>query len=387
MAKADTLDGVDPMNQYVQVTGLKPGTTRYPRYDAAALGFEKYWYPVMLSRQLKEGKPAALTLFGQRIMFYRDRGRAFALQDRCPHRGVRISVGKQEFPGTWSCRYHGWTFDLKSGKVVAALTDGPDSKVCGNAGVRVYPVEERGGMIWVYNGTDTPPPVEDDIPSELLREDAVSEWRFTERPGDWRHAAENGFDEGHGKYLHRDSWYASFLQLPGWIHSDVIHEPEGWLTRQGSAIGYQGDFPGLGKWPKLHGWKTQKVLSRASIRMPCTLRIHLGEYVHFEWYIPTSTGHHRYIQAVVKFTKGVDALLFRLRYWAYIRWIFHVEFNNQDASMVEMMETPPEILYRPDLSIIGWRRLCENARGAESTDPREKDVSGFSNQQQSAAKS
>ena len=27
--------------------------------------------------------------------------------------------------------------------------------------------------------------------------------------------------------------------------------------------------------------------------------------------------------------------------------------------MVEMMETPP-VLYRPDLSIIGWRRLCEN---------------------------
>src|SRR5262249_60329296 len=66
---------VDPMNEHVQVTGLKRGTTRYPRYDAAALGFEKYWYPVMTSRQLKEGKPRALTRFGERIMFYPDQGR------------------------------------------------------------------------------------------------------------------------------------------------------------------------------------------------------------------------------------------------------------------------------------------------------------------------
>jgi phenylpropionate dioxygenase-like ring-hydroxylating dioxygenase large terminal subunit len=364
------------MNEYVQVTGLKVGTTRYPRYDAAALGFENYWYPAMLSRQLREGKPQALTFFGERIMFYREKGRAYALQDRCPHRGVQISKGRQEFPGTWSCPYHGWTFDLKSGTVVAALTDGPDSKVCGNARVRAFPIEERAGLIWIYGGKDNPPPVENDIPSELLRPDAVAEWRVTDRPGDWRHAAENGFDEGHGKYLHRSSWYAFFLQLPAWIHSDTIDEPEGWITRRTKTVGYQGDFPGLGKWPKIHGWKHQKVLSRASIKLPCVLRIDLGKYIHFEWYVPTSVGHHRYFQTVVKYTSGLNALLFRLRYWTYLRWIFHVEFNNQDARMVEMMQTPPEVLYRPDLSIIGWRRLCENARGLKPAKGADEEIAG-----------
>src|SRR5262245_18960295 len=58
---------VPPMNVLVQVTGLKRGTTRYPRYDAAALGFANYWYPVMTSRQLRERKPKPLTLFGERI--------------------------------------------------------------------------------------------------------------------------------------------------------------------------------------------------------------------------------------------------------------------------------------------------------------------------------
>jgi phenylpropionate dioxygenase-like ring-hydroxylating dioxygenase large terminal subunit len=355
------------MNDHVQVTGLKRGTTHYPRYDAAELGFENYWYPVMQSGGLAEGKRIAITLFGERIMFYRENGRVYALHDRCPHRGVRISRGRQEFPGTWTCPYHGWTFNLQTGKVVAALTDGPDSKVCGKAGVRTYPVEERAGMIWLFNGTMPPVPIEEDVPSELLREDAIIEWRITERPGDWRHAAENGFDEGHGKYLHRNSWVAIFgrVQMPAWIHSDIIHDPENWVTRQSSTVGFQGDFPGLGKWPKIHPGRKQKVFSRASIRMPGALRINLGEYIHFEWYVPTTVGHHRYIQNVVKHTKGLNALLFRLRYWAFIRWVFHVSFNNEDARMVEMMQTPPEILYRPDLSIIGWRRLCEKPRGAK----------------------
>jgi hypothetical protein len=53
-----------------------------------------------------------------------------------------------------------------------------------------------------------------------------------------------------------------------------------------------------------------------------------------------------------------------LRYWLLERWRFHVQFNNQDAWMVELMpESGPERLYRPDASITGWRRLCDNARG------------------------
>jgi len=352
------------MNQHVQVTGLKPGVTRYPRYDGAGLGFEHYWYPVMRSSQLKPNKPVALTLFGEKIMFYRDQGKVYALHDRCPHRGIKISIGKQEFPGTFTCRYHGWTFDLKSGSVVAALTDGPDSKVCGHTGVRTYPVEERVGFVWIYNGTDTPPPVEDDIPSEFLADNAVIESRITERPGDWRHAAENGYDEGHGKYLHRDSWWVTFRHPPAWVHSDVEKEAaEGWITRKGTAHAFQSEYPGLGVWPKKQPWTSARILAKASIKLPGVLRIHFGEWIHFEWYVPTTVGHHRYIQVVLKHTSGLSALMFHLRYWLYIRWLFHVEFNNQDARVVEMMETPPERLYRPDLTIIGWRRMGENARG------------------------
>jgi len=35
--------------------------------------------------------------------------------------------------------------------------------------------------------------------------------------------------------------------------------------------------------------------------------------------------------------------------------------------MVRLMRTPPERLYRPDVSIIAWRKLAETARALPST--------------------
>ena len=133
----------------------------WPRYEAAVLGFRDYWYPVTWSRKVT-GKPLAITLGGEKIMLIREAGTVHALHDRCPHRGVPLSheMGTQEFPGTWTCCYHGWTFDLKTGVLVAAITDGPDSPICGKVAVRTYPVEERLGLVWVFLGdAPNPPPV------------------------------------------------------------------------------------------------------------------------------------------------------------------------------------------------------------------------------------
>jgi hypothetical protein len=46
-------------------------------------------------------------------------------------------------------------------------------------------------------------------------------------------------------------------------------------------------------------------------------------------------------------------------YWTIVRWIFHGQFNDEDALMVDVMDAPPERLYRPDKAIIAWREMCE----------------------------
>ena len=55
-----------------------------------------------------------------------------------------------------------------------------------------------------------------------------------------------------------------------------------------------------------------------------------------------------------------------MKYLAWIRWLFHGLFSAQDAWMVEQTQAPPEQLYRPDSSIIAWRRLCEKAAAARA---------------------
>jgi hypothetical protein len=85
--------------------------TKWPKYEALEGGLRNYWYPVMLSRRLRR-KPLPMELFGENIVFVRDRDRVFALDDRCPHRGTPLHFGKRDFPGTLTCIYHGWCFDL-----------------------------------------------------------------------------------------------------------------------------------------------------------------------------------------------------------------------------------------------------------------------------------
>src|SRR5262245_446653 len=167
----------------------------WPYYSAAARGLRNYWYPVMLSRRLGK-KPVGIMLCGEKIVLTRHAGRAYGLHNRCPHRGVPLSEGAQQFPGLLTCAYHGWTYDLGTGQLEAVLTDGPDSPICGKASVRVssYPVEERAGLVWVYVGDEAAPPVEADIPSGLLEPGLVVEGVFQLRRGNWRYAAENGID-------------------------------------------------------------------------------------------------------------------------------------------------------------------------------------------------
>jgi hypothetical protein len=160
-----------------------------------------------------------------------------------------------------------------------------------------------------------------------------------------------------------------FRQLPAW--TDVkIGQNGPWITREKrpGRVAFVVDYPGLGRWPKVHFWNK---ISRAqggalAIRLPGCLVSQYPTHAHYEWYVPIDKGHYRYLQFLVTRGRGFKALAYRLRYWLYRRWLFHVLFNDQDGWMVRLMpETSPVRLFRPDASIAAWRRLCEHARGAD----------------------
>ena len=356
----------------------------WPTYQASALGLRNFWYPVTWSSEVG-ARPVGVQLLGERIVLCRDRGRAYALHDRCPHRGVPLSLGRTHFPGTVTCPYHGWTYRLDTGLMCAAITDGPDSPITGKVGVRTYPVAERLGLVWIFIGDDHAevPPVEQDIPEELLAHRIAIGGRIQPgRRGNWRYAAENGFDEGHAKFLHRNALWAIFRRMPAWTETRIVRTTDGrWISRKWEAVHWEADFRGLGHWPPARSWPRflQAAAARSktpprtdpriaaldlpgmvSVCVPYILRVAYAHYIHYEWAVPEDAEHHRYVQLLVSFTPELlGRLWFRIRYLAYIRWVFHGQFTGQDAWMVDVMDIPPERLYRPDASVIEWRRLVE----------------------------
>ena len=140
--------------------------------------------------------------------------------------------------------------------VSAVLTDGPESRICGKVAVATYPVEQRLGLVWLYlpRGDEEPHPIDEQLPEELVGNDFVVGGRIDDRAGNWRFAVENGYDEGHAKYLHRTALWRLFKTMPAW---NVTHiERRGrWIYRVQDEVHWSGDFPGVGTWTNYRWWK------------------------------------------------------------------------------------------------------------------------------------
>lgn len=102
------------------------------------------------SADLKPGQTLAAFCDGEPIVLFRDAdGVARALEDRCPHRRVPLSLGRVLANGLLQCGYHGWTFDGATGR----CRDIPNLKEAGDRippiyRARTFDVIERGGLVY-----------------------------------------------------------------------------------------------------------------------------------------------------------------------------------------------------------------------------------------------
>lgn len=108
-----------------------------------------HWYVVAQSSELTD-RPLGVVLWQQPIVLYRDASRTVhGLEDRCPHRQVRLSHGQVQ-GNQLECVYHGWQFDEAGACVeVPYLTD---KQKLPNCRLRRYPVREQDGFIWLFPG-------------------------------------------------------------------------------------------------------------------------------------------------------------------------------------------------------------------------------------------
>lgn len=69
-------------------------------------GLRGMWYPVLASWEVGNN-PVGITRLEQQIVVWRDgEGQIHALEDRCPHRGARLSMG-WNLGDRIACWYHG----------------------------------------------------------------------------------------------------------------------------------------------------------------------------------------------------------------------------------------------------------------------------------------
>jgi phenylpropionate dioxygenase-like ring-hydroxylating dioxygenase large terminal subunit len=118
------------------------------------------WHPVAWSHDVAGDAPRAVRLLGEALVVWRDAaGRVQAWDDRCPHRGAALSLGRVT-AGQLACPYHGWRFD-GSGRCTLrpAQPDGPLPK---DPVVQAFHATERHGLVWVCLGT----PARDVVPYE-----------------------------------------------------------------------------------------------------------------------------------------------------------------------------------------------------------------------------
>jgi phenylpropionate dioxygenase-like ring-hydroxylating dioxygenase large terminal subunit len=109
-----------------------------------------FWYPVAVSASLRKGKTFAARFAGERIAVYRGAGgTVYALEDRCAHRQVPLSMGVVEGDGLRCC-YHGWAY-RGNGRIwqIPYLPKGAGRPP---RGVRAYPVREAYGLVFVFPG-------------------------------------------------------------------------------------------------------------------------------------------------------------------------------------------------------------------------------------------
>ena len=113
------------------------------------------WFPICSREDLQPRHIVETELFGRELAVWRSiDGGVNVWANRCPHRGMRLTVGVnlgQEL----RCAYHGYRFADGSGSCTAVPAQ-PEKAAPRSLRVRAYPVLQAGSLIWTRLLDDIP---------------------------------------------------------------------------------------------------------------------------------------------------------------------------------------------------------------------------------------
>ncbi len=114
------------------------------------------WYAVAIADDIEPGTSAGTRLNDQELVVWRDRdGASHVWEDRCPHRGMRLSFGFVR-GNHIACLYHGWSYDTAG--QCRSIPAHPDLVVPETIKVATYAAQEAAGLIFVHSAVDAEAP-------------------------------------------------------------------------------------------------------------------------------------------------------------------------------------------------------------------------------------
>ena len=171
----------------------------------------RFWVPALRAAALEAGgAPRKLRLLGQDFVAFRGHdGRVGVLDENCPHRGVSLTLARNE-DCALTCVFHGWRIDA-DGRVIDVPAEPAEHRAQFAARVtaKAYPARDRAGIVWVWLGAGAAPA----LPNFAWM--TLPDGHIGSRVGlihaSWLNGLEGQLDSAHVGILHQD-WVK---MLPG----------------------------------------------------------------------------------------------------------------------------------------------------------------------------
>ena len=178
-----------------------------------------FWYPAVRSTEIRGRELVTAMLLEVPLVLGRtDEGKAFAMRDSCPHRGIPLSYGRFDGKAV-ECGYHGWKFEACTARCIEipSLTSQDKLKV-ERIFAGYFPCEERDGYVWVYMtqpGTRLPESIAPAPALALFSKNYKITHLDCELPSHVDQGIIGLMDPAHGPFVHK-SW---FWRSPHSIHA------------------------------------------------------------------------------------------------------------------------------------------------------------------------
>lgn len=334
----------------------------------------RYWYPVAAGSELSTGSARKVRLLCEDLVLFRKPdGELGLIAERCPHRGASMHCGHVDDEGI-ACPYHGWKFNTQGHCLSMPAENIQKPRLLERAGIRAYPVEELGGLIFAYLGPQ-PAPL---LPRYdlFVMDNVLRDIGRALIPCNWLQIMENSVDPTHVEWLHGH-------------HLAVVRAKQGkslptYYSEHQIKIGFDLFRYGIVKRRVVEGnseadedWQIGHPLI-----FPCMLRVGTQGQHRFQIRVPvddTHTLHFWYAcyQPAAGKTAPVqpEIPLYEVP-WQDAEGNFIVDFVDGGDIMVwvtqgEIADRTNEILVGPDQGVVMYRKLLlDQARiASEGGDP------------------